>query len=510
MAWKILWACLACIGHVQGQVPGPLETASKSPALEARTLAQSACSTCHLFPEPSTLDQSSWKHEILPKMRKMMGMEPFDYEIAPGGSLLKQKRPFPAAPAMSEKEWQNLVRYYLSEAPAAMEAAPTALPAAPRPPLRGEYSAWRADSPAVSLIKIDPSNRRLYVADALSGNLLFFDDRGRLGGGIQLNQPVVHMALSTNGFFLTSIGSLYPSDEAKGEVVFFGSPKAGPVEKKSLLKNLHRPVHTLVTDINRDHREDLVVCSFGNNLGNLAWFENRGDGSYAEHILIDRPGATMTQAIDLDKDGREDLVVLMAQAWEGLYWLQNQGNGVFKEIPLLQWPPTWGSSSFQMADFNGDGHPDVLTTNGDNGDFSGIAPLKPYHGVRIYLNDGQNRFALKYFLPLNGAYKAIAADFRTTGRLDIVVSSFFPDFQKAAAKSLVYLYNEGNGDWKPVTMPESQWGRWFVMDAGDLDGDGRPELATGSYPQGPGFIPKTIFESWRKESSPVVIFRHVK
>jgi hypothetical protein len=505
--------CFFCLfwlvpGFLLAQTNTPTEKIPLS-SERGQALARTVCATCHLYPEPALLDRNSWAKEVLPKMRQMMGLDAVNYDVLPGGKLLKQERPFPTQPLIKPEEWLAISQFYLTESPQklAQPQLPRAAPDVP-PPLKGERTAWRETSPAVSLVQIDPFAHRLYVADAISRQLLFFNRRGQLQGATQLDLPAVHLAPRTNGFYLTLIGDLYPSDEPKGQVVFYGSPKAGQVDKKILLQNLHRPVHTLVTDINGDGKDDLVVASFGNNLGRLSWFENQGADRYAEHVLIDRPGAISTEAVDLDQDGLVDLVVLMAQAWEGVYWLRNEGNGQFKEISLLQWPPTWGSTSFQLCDFNDDGHPDLLVTNGDNGDFGTIkAPHKPYHGVRIYQNDGHNHFTEKFFLPVHGAYKAIAADFRGLGRPDIVVSSFFPDFEHEPVDSLILLTNEGTGRWKPVRLPEGAWGRWFVMSAGDLDGDGLPELVTGSYPLGPGRIPKEIFESWQQHNAPVLIFR---
>lgn len=438
-----------------------------------------------------------------------MGLDSIDYTKLPGAKLLEQQRPFPSRPLVSPEDWAAISKYYLTDAPQKLSPVTSLISeVVSGAGLRGSRTAWREKSPAVSMVQIDPFAHRLYVADAISRQLLFFNSRGELQGATQLDKPAVHLTPRTNGFYLTLIGDLYPSDEPKGEVVFYGAPKAGAVEKKVLLKNLHRPVHTLITDLNNDGKEDLVVSSFGNNLGRLSWFEQREPDQYEEHVLIDRPGAIASEAVDLDKDGLKDLVALMAQAWEGVYWLRNEGSGRYKEIPLLQWPPSWGSTSFQLTDLNADGYPDLLVSNGDNGDFGTIkAPHKPYHGVRIYLNDGHQHFTEKFFLPVPGAYKAVAADFRGTGRPDIAISAFFPDFEDEPVDSLILLTNDKGDGWKPSRIPEGAWGRWFVMTAGDLDGDGLPELITGSYPLGPGRIPKVVYESWQKNNAPLLIFR---
>src|SRR5262249_1038517 len=197
----------------------------------------------------------------------------------------------------------------------------------------------------------------------------------------------------------------------------------------------------VVTDLNQDGREDLVVCSFGNRLGRFSWFEGTDRGDFVEHVLLDRPGAIRSEVRDFNGDGRPDILVLMAQAREGLYLFLNQGRGQFRMETILEMPPTWGFAGFEVADFNQDGHFDLVVVNGDNGDFA--LPLKSYHGVRIYLNDGRNHFRESFFYPLYGAYKAVARDFDGDGDLDLAVIAFYPDFEQEAPESFVYLENKG-------------------------------------------------------------------
>ncbi len=91
-----------------------------------------------------------------------------------------------------------------------------------------------------------------------------------------------------------------------------------------------------------------------------------------------------------NQDGRPDIVALMAQGREGVYAFYNQSDGRFGMKPLLQFPSVFGSSDFAMADIDQDGDEDILLAHGDNADLSDI--LKPYHGVRVYRNDGDAQF----------------------------------------------------------------------------------------------------------------------
>lgn len=468
-------------------------------------VAKTVCATCHLYPAPELLDQAAWGLEILPKMKQMMGFEPIDYSRMLGGTLVEAQKPYPTAPLIGEDDWMAVVRFYLASAPVRL---PT--PVRVKPDVRPDFTplvspVFKDAEAVITSVTIDPLEKHLYVTDATSKALYILNAKGEMLAATGLERPAVHVNPTEKGIYITTIGRLYPSDEPEGQVLFIGKPGSGAAYTKTLLDKLHRPVHTVVTDVNGDGREDLVVCAYGNILGRFSWYENKGGDNYEEHILIDRPGAISSTAVDLDQDGKQDLVVLMAQAWEGVYWLRNTGKD-FETIPLVQWPPSWGSTSFQLVDFNHDGHLDLLTSNGDNGDYGKIpAPLKPYHGVRVYLNDGKDHFTESYFYPMNGAYKAVAGEFREKGRLDIAAIAFFPDFEKSPWESLVYLERSGSA-WRPTLLPDGQRGRWFVLAAGDLDGDGRPDLATGSFLKGPGRVLKTDAELWRAHPAPLMLW----
>src|SRR5690606_23617896 len=115
--------------------------------------------------------------------------------------------------------------------------------------------------------------------------------------------------------------------------------------------------------------------------------------------------------------------VLYAQGLEGISVFLNKGKGKFKEEEILKFSPVYGSSWFELGDFNGDGLTDILYVNGDNADYS--ITLKNYHGIRIFENKGKNRFEQAWFFPLYGATKARAADFDGDGDLDIAAIAYY-------------------------------------------------------------------------------------
>jgi FG-GAP-like repeat len=160
----------------------------------------------------------------------------------------------------------------------------------------------------------------------------------------------------------------------------------------------------------------------------------------------------------------------------------NKGNGRFEESKILQFPAVYGSTYFELDDFNHDGFPDILYTCGDNADYSPI--LKPNHGVYIFLNDGKNHFRQRYFFPMHGCFKAMARDFDGDGDLDIAAISFFPDFKHAPEESFFYLENKGEFNFQPYTIPQAAEGRWLTMDVGNFYGSGKPDTILGNFNYG--------------------------
>jgi len=129
--------------------------------------------------------------------------------------------------------------------------------------------------------------------------------------------------------------------------------------------------------------------------GSLSWYENKGNRSWQRHVLRALPGAIKVYIRDENHDGLPDIWALFAQGEEGIFLYTNKGNGQFDEEQVLRFPPSYGSTSFQLVDMNKDGFEDILYTCGDNGDYSPV--LKPYHGVYVFLNDGHNHFKQNFF-----------------------------------------------------------------------------------------------------------------
>lgn len=485
-------------------------TTPLSPALQkGRENALKYCTACHLLPEPEMLTKTAWIHHIQPEMAKWLGLERVDYEGMQDGRILQEAALFPSGPLLSEEDWFSIWDYYRALAPS------RPLPQREKPPVTIGLKQFRVrklnphdSAPMTTMVKIDAAAKRIYFGDAFSGQLFAVNPSGGIISHARMKSGPVSLTIGEKGLFVTQVGRLFPSDLMEGGIDFIPGADLDAAPR-TLVSGLRRPVNTVVANLNTDAREDLVVCSYGNRLGRFSWFEGREDGGYEEHVLLERPGSIQAEVRDFNADGRPDIIVMTAQAREGIYLFLNLGRGEFKMETLLEKPPTWGFVSFDLVDFNKDGRTDLLVVNGDNGDFA--LPTKNYHGVRLYLNDGHNHFHEAFFHPMHGAYKALARDFDGDGDLDIVAASYYPEFDAAMPESLVYLENEGGMKFAASTAPEQNAGRWMVMDAGDLDGDGDEDVVLGSFVRGPTTVPvpPALRDRWRTNGAALLLLENV-
>ncbi|NJM26678.1 MAG: VCBS repeat-containing protein [Bacteroidia bacterium] len=221
-----------------------------------------------------------------------------------------------------------------------------------------------------------------------------------------------------------------------------------------------------------------MVCNFGNYTGNLQALFGGSGGSFQKNTLSALPGARKVILKDFTHDGRIDVLVLFAQGDERVSLFVNDGARKFSEKILLRFPPVYGSSYFETGDYNNDGFFDILTTNGDNMDYSIV--LKPYHGVRLHLNDGKMNFTESVFLPMHGASMAMAHDYDLDGDIDIAAVAFFPDFEKHSDEGFVYFENQGDNQFTARTTPAGTLARWLIMETADYDHDGDVDIFLGA------------------------------
>jgi len=174
----------------------------------------------------------------------------------------------------------------------------------------------------------------------------------------------------------------------------------------------------LAGDFNGDGKADLVVFSSSPSI-----YMGKGDGTFASPVNV--PGCTGTGSVsirlgDFNRDGRTDLLC-------GTSLLLSVGDGTFTGAGTV------GSQAMEsvdlVADFNGDGIPDVLLQR-----ISG--------NLAVVLGRGDGTFGSElvlsdYALPPQTAWTFLAGDFNNDGKLDLIAFSL---------RGLTIDFLPGNGD----------------------------------------------------------------
>ena len=466
---------------------------------EGEKLAHVHCISCHAFPEPALLDKKTWTAGVLPKMAELMYVEnyydPNNARGALGDMPSSGVHPDQLFP---HEKWEKIVKYYTTAAPEKLpERTDTLSPIQIGMKNFSAYSFYgRFPNPVTTLVYFDTVAKKIFFGDGNAGKVFVTNAAFNITDSFSTSPGAtdIHPGKVTS---VVAIGSITPTDEPRGKLEIVKNGE----DPTTIIGNLRRPVQATYADLNNDGRQDIIISEFGFRQGGLSWFENTGNGNYTRHTLRALPGAIRTEVYDFNKDGKPDIAVLMAQGDEGVFIYYNEGNGKFREDRVIRFPPVYGSNYFQLFDFNGDGFMDIITTNGDNADYSII--LKPYHGIRIFYNNGRNQFEQKYFLPVYGVQKAIPADFDNDGDIDIVSIAFYPDYEKRPEESFIYWENSGNNTYKRYTFSGFAEGRWLTMDVGDMDGDGDKDIIIGNAFIPVGHVPESYIEKWR--SRPVSI-----
>jgi hypothetical protein len=464
-------------------------TRSDTNEQDGARLAATYCSSCHAFVPPEKLIKSSWKEDVLPSMGNRLGIykdnkRPANLiERGEGGQIVEAANIFPSTPAISTDDWERIVNYYISKAPESIPAGsttpiPVGLP-------HFEYKVYKLPSPMplTSFVTILPETSQIAFGTTYGRSYtlnILNADLKNVKSYKMTALPIQFTKIKKDSYSLTTIGKgSFPTDARDGWVSHLHLDELNNLstETSLVLNKLKRPVNIVYKDLNSDGLDDIVACEFGSYTGTLGWYENKKD-KYEFHLLIGKPGATKVVIDDVDADGKPDLIALMAQGDEGIFYFHNNGNGFDPAHSILSFSPLAGSTFFDYIDFNGDGIKDIIYTCGDNADQTPF--LKEYHGIYVFLGQPDFTFKQHFFHQLNGAYKAIAKDYDLDGDLDIAAISYFPDYTNAQEEGFIYLQNQGNGKFNVSTFAEVGIGRWIAMDANDYDNDGDVDIVLGS------------------------------
>lgn len=441
-------------------------------------LAERYCGSCHALPSPSLLPKRSWPGVIdtmVDLAQKRTGGEVIPADAVPHIKALyygSSPETLPELPHITPTErgprWADQSIGEPSAVPQILNFQQVA------PEDFGRDSAH-------AFLVCDGEQQQLTLLEAERGDRMRWRETP-LG---TFTLPIQARVLDYTGngrvdIVVADLGELPPSGRLKGKLYLLAQDEKGEFHKRLLYEGLGRIADVQVLDMNEDGRLDLAVAVFGgDNLGGVLWLENRGDGQFERHDLSRLSGALNVVPVDLNGNGRQDLVTLIAQEHEVVMAFINEGPGEYRTLELARAPhPMYGFTQLQVADLDQDGRPDLIMTNGDA--FDTQNDPKPYHGVQWLHNRGDLQFNYRDIGRYYGAAKATVADINGDGHLDVIASSWVNHWDDPERQSMIWFENDGKQNFRARPLAGNRRGL-VPMVVEDIDGDDRVDVLSGAF-----------------------------
>lgn len=214
-------------------------------------------------------------------------------------------------------------------------------------------------------------------------------------------------------------------------------------------------------DFDRDGNMDFGVSGGDGNGGTaLRLYRGSGNGSFAATTLVPLPMVLQASSADLDGDGRTDIVASNEDGVLSTLFAYQDGS-----FPTgFGLTPVAATPSLVLANVMGDVRPEMIVTTRP-GDASGV--------VRVFENQGNGTRGqyLDYTAPAPS--QAAPVDLNHDQLLDLAV----------AGDGVNVLINQGSGFATPVPYGDRlTLGTPEKIAAGDLNGDGEPDLVVLDHP----------------------------
>ena len=234
-----------------------------------------------------------------------------------------------------------------------------------------------------------------------------------------------------------------------------GMDGAASLFSGQVLPHLNRPVATAAGDLDEDGHADLAVADV--LAQEVAILFGDGGGGFSRRRNLPLPAYPYEVALaDLNADDHRDLVVRAEEVWIAL----GSGNGTFR--PFTPFDAGYGSGDIIVADFDGDGVPDVATVNVSHWD------------VSVLRGNGDGTLGPHARYPVGDVpYDLASGDLDGDGRLDLVTANYGDD-------SISILRGLDAGAFAPESRVLLGAGP-IALALDDFDRDGDLDVAAANY-----------------------------
>jgi len=200
-----------------------------------------------------------------------------------------------------------------------------------------------------------------------------------------------------------------------------------------------------------------------------------GDPSFVRHDIAEYPGAYQVAVADLNGDGKPDVLALSTQA-NCVDWFENP---TWKRHPIAR---TVADIDLAPFDLDGNGRPEIALASEfyfDDGDRGGQ--------IQWLKNTGRDQLWQIHPIAVDPVVHRLRfGDLDGDGKKELIHAPIFGPGSKGPAKvkpSHLWAFrppNQLTGAWQKWTIDESLTVLHGIY-VGDLDGDGRDEILTGSF-----------------------------
>jgi hypothetical protein len=325
-------------------------------------------------------------------------------------------------------------------------------------PIPNSITSYSLTSAAVADMNGDGNLDQIALSAASNqATILFGKGDGTFTAGPPIDTGKAPHSVAVGDFNNDNILDFAVTNSADGTVSIFLGVGDGTFTTAAAIAVGANVANIAVGDFNNDGNADLAVSS---SLGVTILLGNGKGGFTPISKSLAVPNATTLRVSDVNGDGNEDLVFTNSQS---VYLFLGKGDGTFTESTSLSVKCTAGCADVLVADFNGDGKPDLAVADPGVGISAGSLVFLPGNGDGTFGAQISSGFEKPQSLALG--------DFNGDGKLDVASNDINPSF-------VVIWLNNGQGSFDPDFASLSNDPSFSTV--GDFNNDGVTGLVLGA------------------------------